>query len=376
MGLFSSLFGGGDDSSQDYLKQALSQFQNIQTPTADQMKVSGLPQETVQGTVNPETLTAAQQGNTEFNNISLDPATRAAQIQALGGFTNIAGAGGLDANAKLGIQQAVDAANSQNAGMQGAIMQNAEATGNGGSGATLTQRLLAAQNSANTTANQGLQQAAEAEANRQNALSQMANIGGSVNASDYSQQANKAASQNAINATNTAAENAARATNVGNNMSGQEFNVGTAQGVNTRNTSANQGNAYYNAQLPQQVFNNNIAKASGAAGVNTNQANVAQTNQNQQNAMLGTLIGSGAKVAGAYMGASKGGAVPGKAVVPGDSEVNDTEPIMASPGELVIPRSVPKTGPEMEKFAKNAPIAGDPKKRVNLVDFMKKKKAA
>ena len=57
-----------------------------------------------------------------------------------------------------------------------------------------------------------------------------------------------------------------------------------------------------------------------------------------------------------------GGHIGGKAKVDGDSEVNDTVPAMLSPGELVIPRSVPKTGPEMEKFAKNAPVPGTAKK--------------
>lgn len=66
-----------------------------------------------------------------------------------------------------------------------------------------------------------------------------------------------------------------------------------------------------------------------------------------------------------------GGHVPGEAAVPGDSERNDTVPAMLSPGELVIPRSVPKTGPAMEQFARQAPVAGDPKKKVDLTSFVK-----
>ena len=66
-----------------------------------------------------------------------------------------------------------------------------------------------------------------------------------------------------------------------------------------------------------------------------------------------------------------GGHVGGKAKVEGDSEENDTVPALLSPGELVIPRSVPKNGKSMEEFAKKAPVGGDTSKRVDLTGFTK-----
>lgn len=393
--------GGGEGESQDYLKKALAQFQDLQTPTIASETVSNLPQETVQGAITPTPINAAKEGDTAFNNISLDPATRQAQMTALGGFQDIAGSGGLDANALLGLKQAEDRANATNAGMQGAILANAKATGNGGSDNTITQRLLAAQGAANTNSEAGTAAAAEAENNREQALSAMANIGGNINASDFGQAGAKAASANDIAARNAAAENAARTGNADRNLTGQEVNLATKQGVNASNVEAGRGNAYYNAQLPQQQFNNNLAKAQGAAGINESQAGLAQRNADSQAAMSGKLISAVGTIAGGAMGgpggsglsaltsafkptpsdgkiapASKGGVVPGEAVVKGDSEANDRVPILASPDELVIPRSVPKDGKHMEEFARHAPVAGDPSKRVNLVDFMKRKKAA
>ena len=98
--------------------------------------------------------------------------------------------------------ETIDAANIQSQGAQGAIFSNeAQAMGQGGGDFALTQRALAAQGASNNAATQGMQAAAEAEANREAALNQMANIGGSVNASDYGQAANKAQAQNTINAT-------------------------------------------------------------------------------------------------------------------------------------------------------------------------------
>src|ERR1039458_10771874 len=95
------LYDSSDTSSQDYLKQALDQYQNVAVPSVAAEQVTNLPQESVQGTVTPQQIEAVDQAGSAYNNISLDPATRAAQMSALGQYTDIANAGGLDANAKL-----------------------------------------------------------------------------------------------------------------------------------------------------------------------------------------------------------------------------------------------------------------------------------
>lgn len=426
------LFDDSDSGAQDYLKQALAAYNQANVPTIASETIANLPQETVQGNVNPNQIQVNTQAPSAYNNISLDPATRAAQMQALASYQNIAGEGGLDAESKLALQQSIDAANVQSQGAQGAIQKQAQAMGQGGGDFALTQRAIAAQGASNNAATQGIQAAALSEANRQAALNAMSNIGGSVNAADYSQAANKAAAQNQINATNQAAANAANTGNVSNQIQTGEFNTGNAQNVATRNTAANQGQVYYNAGLPQQQFNNELAKAGGIAGVSSQQANAAQNAQNAGLGFTGSLLGtagtlgatalggpaagmlaSGALKSGAMgtpignatgvgpvstpnnsnqykpLGYSKGGYtcyadggvahdhgicmklgghVPGKAEHEGDSPENDTVPAMLSPGELVIPRSVPKDGASMEQFARNAPVGGTNKK-VDLTEF-------
>lgn len=427
------LFDDSDSGAQDYLKQALDAYKNVSVPTLAAGQVNDIPLETVQGTVTPDNIDVKEQDPSAYNDIALDPATRAAQMSALSQFQNIAGAGGLDAGAKLSIQEAIDAANNQSRGAQGAIMNAAQASGNGGGDFALTQRALAAQAASNTAANQGMQAAAQAEANRESALSAMANIGGSINGADFSQASTKAAAQNAINAANQNATNAANTNNVANKANAAEFNTTNAQGVNSRNTGAGQNQVYYNAGLPQQQFNNEIAKAGGIAGVSGQQATAAQNATNANNAMTGALLGAGGTIAGAALGGpagaaiggslgnaaggqpktnaaiagtqgyktnaaansplgySKGGYtcyadggvahdhgicmklgghVPGKAEKEGDSAANDTVPAMLSPGELVIPRSVPKTGEAMEQFAAHAPVGGT-KKKVDLTSMTK-----
>lgn len=417
MAFLDDIFGSSDDAAQRYLQQALAAYQNVNTPTVESGRISELPMQTVQGTVTPEDIAVAEQAPTEFTNISLDPATRAAQMSALQQYMDIANAGGLDAESKLALQQIIDQANNQSRGAQGAIMNEAQAMGQGGGDFALTQRAIAAQGASNNAATQGLQAAAIAEANRRAALDAMARIGGQVGEADYASAADRARAQDVINASNVGARNAANTQNVANQIQTGEFNVGNAQNVNAANTAAGQNKVYYNASLPQQRFNNELAKASGIAGVNSGQANAAQNASNANLAFTGSLLGtagtlgatalggpaaglaanqavkSGVKTAktqptgynqGGYTCYADGGVahdhsicmklgghVEGEAEVAGDSEQNDTVPAMLSPGELVIPRSVPKTGEAMEEFARNAPVGGDTNKRIDLTSFTK-----
>src|SRR6202171_655680 len=154
------LFDSSDSSAQDYLKQALAAYQQAAVPTVASETVNALPMESVQGTVNPNDIQVASQAPSAYNNIALDPATRAAQMKALGEYTNIADAGGLDANAKLALQQTIDATNAQDHRAQGAIMKSAQAMGQGGGDFALTQRAIESQGASNTGSTQGLQAAA------------------------------------------------------------------------------------------------------------------------------------------------------------------------------------------------------------------------
>ncbi len=89
-------------------------------------------------------------------------------------------------------------------------------------------------------------------------------------------------------------------------------------------------------QLESNVGAGDISQAANVAAVQQQSrlANLAlqqQASQNQDNMTQGV-----SKLAGPF---SKGGTVPGKPRVFGDSERNDTVPAMLSPGEIVVPRT-------------------------------------
>lgn len=98
-----------------------------------------------------------------------------------------------------------------------------------------------------------------------------------------------------------------------------------------------------------------IAQSQNAAAVRqgSRQTQAALDDQSRQNT-VNTISGIGQAIpfvgggisAAANAGYSEGGKVPGKAVMGGDDPVNDTQPAMLSPGEIVVPRSVVGGSPE------------------------------
>lgn len=114
--------------------------------------------------------------------------------------------------------------------------------------------------------------------------------------------------------------------------------------------------------LGAQGINADIAKAGAGYGVQTQgiNAGVSIGNQDTTNKLVGGLINAGGGVAAAGMGAAHGAKIPGKAKVAGDSPENDTVPIMASPGEVVLPRSVADDPEKAAEFV--AHLKGSSKK--------------
>jgi hypothetical protein len=126
------------------------------------------------------------------------------------------------------------------------------------------------------------------------------------------------------------------------------------------------------------VFQNELAKQSAAAGIMGNWAQSAASKKAQKTGFQNQLLAGGLQAAGKGIGTAiggpagaqaapsfqasnpteerfargyncggmvekdytKGGVVPGKAKVAGDSPMNDTVPAKLSPGELVVPRSL------------------------------------
>lgn len=125
------------------------------------------------------------------------------------------------------------------------------------------------------------------------------------------------------------------------------------QGQNNAQVSNMAQQNQYNAQMAQGnaaaqrgMFGRALGAASLAAGpiggvISGLWSNAQNTARMNQLANGGEVQGGPASAVGKHMlNMQRGGHVPGKAQVAGDSPKNDTVPAILSPGEVVIPRSI------------------------------------
>lgn len=257
---------GDQKRQEDELRAWLEQIQGISTPDPTDMEVS--PEDYgYLGDFNPELEALKQQGDSEFSGISLDPATRDAQMQALASFGDIANSGGLSDLDKAQLSQAQRQVGRQMQGARQAIDQNMQQRGMSGSGMELMNKLMAQQAGAEQANMAAMQQAAQAQQGRMAALQGMGNLGGSIRAQDYGIAADRAAAQDAINRFNTANSQAVNQRNTAAQNTAGLRNLDTRQSMANASTDNRNAAQAYNKGLKQQDFENKMNKgmAQGAA---------------------------------------------------------------------------------------------------------------
>jgi hypothetical protein len=87
------------------------------------------------------------------------------------------------------------------------------------------------------------------------------------------------------------------------------------------------------------------------AGVATGNQNAAMEAQKANAGFQGAILGGLASGVGAALAKAEGGEIPGRPRVRGDHPANDTVPILASPGEIVLPRTVAQADDAPERAA-------------------------
>lgn len=196
----------------------------------------------------PEAETVVDMGPSAMTGISMDPATRAAQMQALSELSQMTEGDGMSA---------IDAANVANInrqiaqaqrGSRDAIAANMRQRGVQGSGLELAAQLQAQQASADRASQAGLDEAASAMQRRMAALEAMGQLGGSIRGQDFGEQADVAQAQDAVSRFNAANRQDVVSRNTGARNDAAEANWRNRQGIANNNTStrldiANQNNS-------------------------------------------------------------------------------------------------------------------------------------
>ena len=149
-------------------------------------------------------INAGQINGNAYDQISMDPATRAAQMQALAYMANVGNTQGMDLQSQVAEQQALNAANQNDRANREAALNQMAMRGQMNGGAALAAQLANEQISAQANSMAGAQYAADARQRALAAMAQAGQLGGQVRGQDWSQQAARAQAQNAINQWNAA----------------------------------------------------------------------------------------------------------------------------------------------------------------------------
>ena len=299
---------------------------------------------------NPQFASATQQGPSALSGISVNPADQAAQVDQMGALSNLAANGGRNAASTADLASIQQGANANAAGQRGAILQNAAARGMSGSGASLLAQLSSSQNAQNSQSAQDLGVAGQEAGTALQAGQAAAGIGSNLQNQSYGEQANAAQAQDAIS----------------------RFNAGQQTGISQYNAGMGNQAQQYNTGLQQTGYQDQYQKAGGVASSNLAGAGFNQQQANMGAQQAGNLLGgviklgtagfsggssAAAPAAAPVPGYAWGGQVPGSAPVAGNSRLNDFVPITASPGEVVVPRSLALGGApsDIANFVKNPP---------------------
>jgi hypothetical protein len=274
------------------MRDNIARLEAIGIPTIEAQKIALESPELV------GLLEAEQLGPSRFEEVSMDPRLQAAQLSALEGITGVAETG-LGAADRLALEEIRRQAAGQAQAQRATALQQMQERGTLDSGASLVAQLGAGQQAADMAAMQGMRQAAQAQQARMAALGQQGNMAAQMQGQQLSLAGQKASAADAI-----------AQFNAQQRMGVQSQNLAARQNIANQGAATRNQQEMYNKGLIQQQFQNQMAKATGVTGMQSNLASNLQQQaagaQGAQQALYGGLIKAGATVAGAAIGGPAG----------------------------------------------------------------------
>lgn len=235
----------------------------------------------------------------------INQAMRQKQLQAIGGVEELSqtGLSAIDRAALTEIQNQIA---TQERGQRESILQNMAQRGISGSGQELAAQLQGSQAASQMASTQGMQQAAQAQRARVQALSQLAELSGGVEQTDFLREQQRQAAQDAINQFNTQNVNTANLRNLNlqqdlSSLNAQERNRVMQANVDLENKQRLQNQV--NRPLAQYGLQSDYTSAlsQGIGGIGQNQMNQQLANQQAIQQGIGTGLNVGGSLAGGYL---------------------------------------------------------------------------
>ena len=284
-------------SQKDQMKKAMRALKDVGLPPdlAKELIVEELQR---QGIYSPQMQEQIDVADSEFQNILIDPTSREAQLKALGISQNLAQVG-LGAEDKAALNEINRRIQRDQEAKRQQILQQMQAQGMGGSGASLIAQLGGAQDAAELASQQSDQVMAQASSARRNALEMMSRQAGELRQSDYNQASDRARAldeRNRFVAQNAMAREAA---NVGAANEAQRYNLGESQRLHEQNIANRRAEELRQRQESGAQWDRKLSQAGGQSNAAQNMANfygqqANQTAQQWQNIGQGVATGAGA----------------------------------------------------------------------------------
>ncbi len=282
--------------SRQVLREQAAAIDAIQLPELQQLFLDQL---TSAGTLSPELEQALSLGPSAMEGVSTDPRLKSQQLKALEQLAGVAETGMTPAD-QAAFELARKKAASENQAMQGQILQQMQARGQGGSGAELIARLKGAQTSADMLQDAQLQQAQAQQAARLQAMNQVGALSGQVRQQDFGEASDIARAKDLVNQFNLQNQTAAQRANVQAKNQAQQANLQNQQNIMNQNVGLRNQQQQYNKQLAQQQFQNQLTKQQAKSGVT---GSIAKSYSDSaagaaalEGDLIGATIGAGAKM--------------------------------------------------------------------------------
>ncbi len=295
MGLLDFLDAGASKNAQNISQQMVQDAKSLPLPVLKEYYPE-LYKQVVE--LNPELDTAINLGPSAMQGVSTDPALKQAQMAALNKLMATGNAGGKDAQFLADQARIQGDVNTNLQGQTGAIQQNMATRGLSGGMSELVSKQLAAQGGANRQAQMEMDANAQAEQRALNALIQSGQLGGQMQAQDFSQKAQVASAADQIAKFNAANQQAVQSQNVASKNAAQQYNATEKRNVANQNTQGSNAAQQYNLNLAQQQYDNEMKKRGLLTNAQSNLANQYQQEAAGNRQIVGGLIGAGAQAFG------------------------------------------------------------------------------
>jgi hypothetical protein len=271
-GIQNFLSGGANQQAEEALNKALAAYSAVNVPTEQQLTLPQLQQYVQAGMMTPAQAEAVLQKNNAMNSVQSDPNAKAAEMAALKQLQDVASSGGMDATEKARLADTQSQMNQTLQGQRSSVLDQMAARGIPTSLMGTAAQLAFAGQDAEQAHKDALQANADAQTRALAAMAQSGQLGGQIESQNFGEQAQKATSQNAIDQWNAANQTNVNLANQQARQQAGMYNNEQAQNVSNANTQNANARTQYNAQLPQQIYSDQMAKAEGMAGVNKQQA--------------------------------------------------------------------------------------------------------